>query len=139
MEFAAKLQKMIEILDFCFVKSPKKQYFYDIKHFFYPKTQKSREKCTQFHSFSVLLLPVSKYERIVMKQDLKVLAEHIEKKVGKAHVFHKMWDVLKGKEKPSRQTLDKLALLAGFQSWDDFQGALHGTEDGLVNYDAGEK
>lgn len=74
-----------------------------------------------------------------MKQDLKVLAEHIEKKVGKAHVFHKMWDVLKGKEKPSRQTLDKLALLAGFQSWDDFQGALHGTEDGLVNYDAGEK
>lgn len=26
-----------------------------------------------------------------MKQDLKVLAEHIEKKVGKAHVFHKMW------------------------------------------------
>ena len=40
-----------------------------------------------------------------MKQDLKVLAEHIEKKVGKAHVFHKMWDVLKGKEKPSRRTL----------------------------------
>ena len=38
-----------------------------------------------------------------MKQDLKVLAEHIEKKVGKAHVFHKMWDVLKGKEKlPAR-------------------------------------
>ena len=54
-----------------------------------------------------------------MKQDLKVLAEHIEKKVGKTHVFHKMWDVLKGKEKPSRQTLDKLALLAGFQSWDE--------------------
>ena len=74
-----------------------------------------------------------------MIQDLKVLAEHIEKKVGKAHVFYKMWDVLKGKEKPSRQTLDKLALLAGFQSWNDFQGALHGTEDGLVNYDAGEK
>lgn len=39
--------------------------------------------------FSVLLLPVSKYERIVMKQDLKVLAEHIEKKVGKAHVSTK--------------------------------------------------
>lgn len=126
-------------MDFCFVKSPKKQHFYDIKHFFLPQNIKSREKYTQFHSFSVLLLPVSKYERIVMKQDLKVLAEHIEKKVGKAHVFYKMWDVLKGKEKPSRQTLDKLALLAGFQSWDDFQGALHGTEDGLVNYDAGEK
>lgn len=74
-----------------------------------------------------------------MKQDLKLLAEAIEKKFGKAHVLHKVWDVMKGKEKPSRQTLDRLALLAGFQSWDDFQGALHGTEDGLVNYSTGEK
>jgi hypothetical protein len=45
---------------------------------------------------------------------------------------------LKGKEKPSIQTLNRLALLAGFQSWADFQGALHGTDDGLVNYSAGE-
>ena len=74
-----------------------------------------------------------------MKQDLKVLAEHIEKKVGKAHVFHKMWDVLKGKEKPSRQTLDKLALLAGFQSWDDFHEALHGDDDGNLNYEVEEE
>ena len=74
-----------------------------------------------------------------MRQDLKVLAEHMEKKVGKAHVFYKMSNVLKGKEKPSRQTLDKLALLGRLQSWNDFQSALQGTEDGLVNYDAGEK
>lgn len=75
-----------------------------------------------------------------MKQDLKVLAEALDKKLGKAHELHKkMWNVLRGKEKPSRQTLDRLALLAGFQSWDDFQGALHGTEDGLINYSTGEK
>jgi len=84
-----------------------------------------------------------------MKQDLKILAEHIEKKIGKANVLqkmhpaktgnlHKMWDILKGKEKPSQQTLDRLALLAGFQSWADFQDALHGTGDGLVNYSTGE-
>ena len=73
-----------------------------------------------------------------MKQDLKVLAETLEKKLGKANVLHKMWEVVKGKEKPSPQMLDKLALLAGFQSWEDFQGALHGTEDGLVNYSADE-
>ena len=73
-----------------------------------------------------------------MKQDLKVLAETLEKKLGKTNVLHKMWEVLKGKEKPSPQTLDKLALLAGFQSWEDFQGALHGTGDGLVNYHADE-
>ena len=73
-----------------------------------------------------------------MKQDLKVLAETLEKKLGKTNVLHKMWEMMKGKEKPSPQMLNKLALLAGFQSWDDFQGALHGTEDGLVNYSADE-
>ena len=29
-------------------------------------------------------------------------------------------------KKPDKKTLDRLALLAGFQSWDDFQHALHG-------------
>jgi hypothetical protein len=28
--------------------------------------------------------------------------------------------------KPDRKTLDHLSLLAGFQSWEDFQKALHG-------------
>lgn len=73
-----------------------------------------------------------------MKQDLKVLAETLEKKLGKTNVLHKMWEMVKGKEKLSPQMLNKLALLAGFQSWEDFQGALHGTEDGLVNYSADE-
>ena len=72
-----------------------------------------------------------------MKHDLKVLADTLEKKLGK-EMLHKMWDIMKGKEKPSRQTLDRLALLAGFQSWSDFQDALHGTGDGLVNYSTGE-
>ena len=73
-----------------------------------------------------------------MKHDLKLLAEALEKKLGKAHVLH-MWQVIKGKEKLSPQALDRLALLAGFQSWKDFQGALHGTEDGLVNYNVGDE
>ena len=84
-----------------------------------------------------------------MKNDLKILAVALEKKLGKAHVqhdekhsttklLHKVWDILKGKEKPSEQTLNRLALLAGFQSWADFQGALHGTDDGLTNYSTGE-
>ena len=28
--------------------------------------------------------------------------------------------------KPDKKTLDRLSLLAGFQSWEDFQDALHG-------------
>ena len=31
-----------------------------------------------------------------MKHDLKLLAEALEKKLGKAHVLH-MWQVIKGK------------------------------------------
>ena len=59
-----------------------------------------------------------------MKNDLKILAAALEKKLGKAHVehdkkeephkakvLHKVWDILKGKEKPSIQTLNRLALL----------------------------
>ena len=29
-------------------------------------------------------------------------------------------------------------MASGFQSWADLQGALHGTDDGLTNYSAGE-
>ena len=87
--------------------------------------------------------------KITMKNDLKILAVALEKKLGKAHaqhdekhsttkVLHKVWDILTGKEKPAEQTLNRLALLAGFQSWADFQGALHGTDDGLTNYSTGE-
>ena len=86
-----------------------------------------------------------------MKNDLKILAATLENKFGKAHVehdkkgehhkakvLHKVWEIMKGKEKPSQQILNRLALLAGFQSWADLQGALHGTDDGLTNYSAGE-
>ena len=29
-------------------------------------------------------------------------------------------------KKPDKKTLDRLSLLAGFQSWEEFQNALHG-------------
>ena len=84
-----------------------------------------------------------------MKNDLKILAVALEKKLGREHLqheekhrnnklLHKVWEIMKGKEKPSQQILNRLALLAGFQSWADLQGALHGTDDGLTNYSAGE-
>ena len=37
-------------------------------------------------------------------------------------------------ERPSQKTLDRLALLAGFQSWTDLVKALHGDNDGDLNY-----
>ena len=36
--------------------------------------------------------------------------------------------------KPDRKTLDRLSMLAGFQSWDSFQDALHGDVSADENY-----
>ena len=87
-----------------------------------------------------------------MKNDLKLLAKEVGKKVGKEinqssdfdkheqilskHNIllkkkkkKKVWGFLKGKEKPSKETLDKVALFAGFQDWESFQKALHGDSE----------
>ena len=39
------------------------------------------------------------------------------------------------KEKPSKKTLDRLALFAGFQNWKDLQAAIHGDGDAQLNYE----
>lgn len=46
---------------------------------------------------------------------------------------------LQGKEKPKRETLDKLALFVGFQDWESFRDALHGDADGETNYEDNAK
>ena len=47
----------------------------------------------------------------------------------------KVVDYFKGKEKPSKKTLDRLALFAGFQNWKDLNAALHGENDAKLNYE----
>lgn len=93
-----------------------------------------------------------------MKNELKLLTKEVEKKVGKkihvessfeklasllavkhhlkvsAQGLYKVWAYMSGKEKPTRETLDKLALFVGYQSWDDFREALHGDDDGELSY-----
>ena len=97
-----------------------------------------------------------------MKNDLVLLTEEVEKKIGKkldlssdfeklasffsvkhhlkfsAGALHKVWNYMSGKEKPTRETLNKLALFVGYQSWDDFHEALHGEDDGQLNYEVDE-
>lgn len=80
---------------------------------------------------------------LVMKKEWQHLIEDVEKKIGDGvhlrkdigklrkifaeHHFH-LHDL-------SPQAKDRLALLAGFQSWKDFDEALHGDADGEVNYE----
>ena len=52
-----------------------------------------------------------------MKKDIKALLMEVEKKLVKR--VH---------ERPSQETLDRLALFAGFQNWRTFQRELHGGE-----------
>lgn len=97
-----------------------------------------------------------------MKNDLVVLTHAVEKKVGKtilvgsdfeklsslfsvkhhlkvsAQGLRKVWAYVSGKEKPTQETLNKLALFVGYQSWDDFHEALHGEDDGDLSYDSDE-
>ena len=47
----------------------------------------------------------------------------------------KVVDYFKGEEKPSKKTLDRLALFAGFQNWKDLSAALHGENDAGLNYE----
>ena len=81
-----------------------------------------------------------------MKHDLSTLRKVIEKSLGKTisattdmekvvlsfskhqitlsgKILKQLWSHIKGTEKLSTDTLNKLALLAGFQNWSDFQKA----------------
>ena len=88
-----------------------------------------------------------------MLDDFKLLLQEVEGTIGKkitlssdfeklAQLFSNrglsmtesalkgVWKHVSMKEKPSKGTLDVLALFAGFQSWDDFKQALHGENNG---------
>ncbi len=48
--------------------------------------------------------------------------------------IYRIWDRTHTLEKPSKKTLDRLALLAGFQNWADLNTALHGDNDADLNF-----
>lgn len=96
-----------------------------------------------------------------MKRDLKLFFEEFESKLGKKlsvgadferfkSVFTKynihlhpaalkgIWGNIKGMDKLSPETLDRIALLMGFQSWHDLRETLHGDDDGEINYESSD-
>ena len=77
-----------------------------------------------------------------MNYALKKLFDVVETELGripqKVHAVDKLSKYLNGTEKPKRETLDRISLLVGFQSWDDFKEALHGETDGQKNFKDGE-
>lgn len=78
-----------------------------------------------------------------MKQEPQQVAadlDHVSMALAGRHVnlssasLKKLWKVLSGERKLSNETLDRLALFAGFQDWHDLLDALHGDADASVNY-----
>lgn len=77
-----------------------------------------------------------------MKQPHHVAAdfEHWSNVFGKHHInlsshsLQKLWELVTGRRKLSREAKDRLALFAGFQSWADLDDALHGDADAEINY-----
>ena len=70
--------------------------------------------------------------------ELRKLFEAVEHGLGhipgKTLATEKLKKYLKGTEKPKRETLDCISLLVGFQDWESFKEALHGDDDGQINY-----
>lgn len=72
--------------------------------------------------------------------DFEKLAQVFQHRMGRSGqaVLKRMKDYLKRAERPSAATLDKLALLAGFQSWHDLDDALHGEGKDVMGEEAFE-
>ena len=54
---------------------------------------------------------------------------------GSSLSLSRIWKMLAGKEELSAKTKDRIALLAGFQSWEDFKDAFYGDADAQINYE----
>ena len=72
--------------------------------------------------------------------ELRKLREAIERewswKPAKPAALQKVTAYLRGLEKPSKDTLDRLSLFVGFQSWESFRRALNGEAAAWENYNA---
>lgn len=71
--------------------------------------------------------------------ELRKLFEAVEREVRRkpanASALKKITGYLQGLEKPKVETLDRLALFAGFQDWASFRDALYGDADAETNFD----
>lgn len=67
--------------------------------------------------------------------------EKMSKSLSNHHVdlsgrsLKRLWDVTTGKRKLSKEACNRLALFAGFQSWDDLLHTLRGDTDASINYE----
>ena len=102
--------------------------------------------CRQFQDNQIMSrvlkgLIVDFGRRRMLKQEVLVDFEHLSERLRLHHVnlhtqsLRRLWSYLQAAEKPKRKTLDRLALFAGFQTWNDLRIALRGDADAQLNYE----
>jgi hypothetical protein len=72
-----------------------------------------------------------KFNKEAVKVDFEKLSSRL-KEHGvhlSSHSIRRLWVYLDGEKRPKKKTLDRLALFAGFQNWDDLLMSLHGDSD----------
>ena len=102
--------------------------------------------CSQFQDNQIMSrvlkgLIVDFGRRRMLKQEVLVDFAHLSERLRLHHVnlhtqsLRRLWSYLQAAEKPKRKTLDRLALFAGFQTWNDLRIALRGDADAQLNYE----
>lgn len=67
--------------------------------------------------------------------------ERVSGSLSKHHVdlsgrsLKRLWEVVTGKRKLSKEACNRLALFAGFQSWNDLMQTIKGDTDASINYE----
>ena len=97
-------------------------------------------------------------KKFVMNRDMKLLTAEVENKMAHPHQpagyvgqwfsaffrhkteykkisLSRVWSLITKKNGLSVEAKNRIALLAGFQSWDDFMGAFKGDTDAQINYE----
>ena len=97
-------------------------------------------------------------KKFVMNRDMKLLTAEVENKMAHPHQpagyvgqwfsaffrhrteykkisLSRVWSLITKKNGLSVEAKNRIALLAGFQSWDDCMGAFKGDADAQINYE----
>ena len=74
-------------------------------------------------------------ESVVMKRDLGSLLKGLETGIVRRVDARHLWRAVRRGHRPSDKTLDRLALLAGFQSWQELREAMRGENDAPFGHD----
>lgn len=70
-----------------------------------------------------------------MKRELETLLRGLESGIVRHVDARRLWQLVTHGRRPSDKTLDRLALLAGFQNWKDLREAMRGESDAAFSFE----